>query len=1063
MSKFRNIARRFTNLTAVFLLVMWQAVFAFSPLLQPQTASASYSSGSGKVEVIKDISPNSDTGRFNLIIDGPETGDTVTVNNQGDGGSTGERVVKKDSVIVKETAVTGTALTSYNTTIVCRDLNGTGITPLVSSSPTGATSRQATFTLAEDADVVCIITNSLITGTITLNKVVTKNNGGTAGANDFGLSIGGTSVTSGQTLTRTPGSYAINEAGLTGYSFVGITGTGCPTQLGGNVTLTNGQNITCTITNDDIAPTITLTKVVTNNNGGSAGADDFGLSVGGSAVASGSTTSVAANTPVAIDEDGLTGYSFVSITGDEQCPSVLGGTVTLNEGEDITCTITNDDIAPTITVTKVVSNPYGTALGASAFPLFVNDTSVTSGEAYTTFDAGSYAITETQQTGYAFTGVDGDCILDEGGIISILLSLAGASTCTLTNTAIQPQLIVIKNVINDNNGNADASDFTMNVTATNPDDASFPGDEQGTTIGLDEGAYSVDEDANLGYTKTLGNDCSGTISIGETKTCTITNDDIAPTITLTKVVTNNNGGSAGADDFGLSVGGSAVASGSTTSVAANTPVAIDEDGLTGYSFVSITGDEQCPSVLGGTVTLNEGEDITCTIINTRDTGSITVTKFAYPSPDVDETNFTINLRDDTEDNNVVHTSNLSDRESDTFEVVTGSYSLTEELIPAGWALDSAYCIKLGVADSLPINLLDVNITVDKDDNIRCSFTNVKPATVIVTKYNDYNRNGEKDGNEPVLEGWNFCLEQYNNSQSNGISELAYDEDYPIPMFCEDGTQEITDANGVATFTNVKPEKGYFYSLSEQPKDGWHWSNTYCEYQNQDDSGYPDGDNNYDVHVSPGETLECFVGNYRDPVLNLTKSNNRPNPTVVGDTVTYTLIASLPAESGALFGATVTDLPPAGFVYVPGSWTAVSNLRGNLRTLGVTTEPTYGSPGTWQLGDMLPGEVVTLTYLAKIASTVSDGTYPDIAFAQGCALPVGEGCDSDEVIYSNVHRVNTPFVDTKVTVGSPKVLAASVLVNTGSPLNFGYALTAMAFILIGVATAKRRNPLKGGAK
>jgi hypothetical protein len=35
----------------------------------------------------------------------------------------------------------------------------------------------------------------------------------------------------------------------------------------------------------------------------------------------------------------------------------------------------------------------------------------------------------------------------------------------------------------------------------------------------------VDEADALGYTKSLSADCSGTIADGETKTCTITNDD----------------------------------------------------------------------------------------------------------------------------------------------------------------------------------------------------------------------------------------------------------------------------------------------------------------------------------------------------------------------------------------------------------------------------------------------------------------------------------------------------------------------------------------------------------
>src|SRR5437879_1066399 len=83
--------------------------------------------------------------------------------------------------------------------------------------------------------------------------------------------------------------------------------------------------------------TITLNKVVINNNGGTAGVNAFGLTVGGVAVNSAATTTVGANTPIALNEAGLAGYSFISLTGDAKCPSVLGGTATLDEGENITC------------------------------------------------------------------------------------------------------------------------------------------------------------------------------------------------------------------------------------------------------------------------------------------------------------------------------------------------------------------------------------------------------------------------------------------------------------------------------------------------------------------------------------------------------------------------------------------------------------------------------------------------------------------------------------------------------------------------------------------------------
>ncbi|MBT8062193.1 MAG: hypothetical protein KJO85_05870, partial [Gammaproteobacteria bacterium] len=98
------------------------------------------------------------------------------------------------------------------------------------------------------------------------------------------------------------------------------------------------------------APTLTLIKNVINDNLGNLGPDDFGISVGGAGVTSGATNPYDANTPLAINEILPEGYEFVSITGDAKCPVGLGGTVTLDEGEDVTCTITNDDIEPAVPV-----------------------------------------------------------------------------------------------------------------------------------------------------------------------------------------------------------------------------------------------------------------------------------------------------------------------------------------------------------------------------------------------------------------------------------------------------------------------------------------------------------------------------------------------------------------------------------------------------------------------------------------------------------------------------------------------------------------------------------------
>jgi alpha-tubulin suppressor-like RCC1 family protein len=90
-------------------------------------------------------------------------------------------------------------------------------------------------------------------------------------------------------------------------------------------------------------------------------------------------------------------------------------------------------------------------------------------------------------------------------------------------------LIVVKQVVNDNGGTAAASDWTMTVTGGHATPASFPGaGVPGTTVTLDAGAYSVSESGPSGYSATASADCTGNITAGQTKTCTITDDDRPP-------------------------------------------------------------------------------------------------------------------------------------------------------------------------------------------------------------------------------------------------------------------------------------------------------------------------------------------------------------------------------------------------------------------------------------------------------------------------------------------------------------------------------------------------------
>ena len=94
-------------------------------------------------------------------------------------------------------------------------------------------------------------------------------------------------------------------------------------------------------------------------------------------------------------------------------------------------------------------------------------------------------------------------------------------------------LTVIKHVINDSSGIAVAGDFTIAIqgVTVQTGSAEFPGQESpGTTVTVDTGNYDVTEiNGPPDYSATYSTDCSGILADGDSKTCTITNNDV-PTV-----------------------------------------------------------------------------------------------------------------------------------------------------------------------------------------------------------------------------------------------------------------------------------------------------------------------------------------------------------------------------------------------------------------------------------------------------------------------------------------------------------------------------------------------------
>ena len=526
---------------------------------------------------------------------------------------------------VGETAGTGTTLSDYTAVI------------------SGACAADGTISLRPGDNATCTITNKR-RPKLTVIKHVVNDDGGLKAASDFSITVTGTNVqpsatfagadAPGTTVTLDPGSYSVDEAADSGYTKT--LGAGC------SGTLAYGDEATCTITNDDKPGTLTVIKHVINDNGGSASASDFSMTVTGTNVQP-SATFAGAESPGTTVTLNAGSYSVDEAANSAYTKSIgsdCSGTIA--NGETKSCTITNDDKPGTLIVIKHVINDNGGSKTAADFSMTVTGGNVQPGATFAgaespgttvTLNAGSYGVDEAADSGYT-KSLGSDC---SGSIAN-----GETKTCTITNDDKPGTLTVIKHVINDNGGAKTAADFSMMVTGANVQPgATFPGAESpGTTVTLNAGSYSVDEAADSGYTKSIGSDCSGSIANGETKSCTITNDDKPGTLVVKKHVINDNGGTSTAGDFSLTVTGTNVQPGATfPGSESGTTVTLDAgsysvDEAAFFGYAKTVGANCSGSVANG-------ETKNCTITN--DDIQPTITIFKSLSPATDPGRFNLNI------------------------------------------------------------------------------------------------------------------------------------------------------------------------------------------------------------------------------------------------------------------------------------------------------------------------------------------------------------------------------------------------------------------------------------
>ncbi len=413
--------------------------------------------------------------------------------------------------------------------------NGWVATQVSCVQSNGTVKNNTAFTIANGATVTCTFTNAKLP-TLELRKTVVNDNGGTATAANFQGKVNGQNIAWSTATTTVPGSYTASETtAVNGYA-PSVWSTDCAAD--GSVTLAYGDNKVCSITNDDIAPSLTLVKEVTNDNGGTAVASDWTL-----VATDYDSVSPDAGTYNLSESGGPSGYTQTSLTCSNTGIAPVTS-VTLSLDEDVTCTFVNDDVAPTLTLVKTVINDNGGQKLVSDFPLFIDVTPVISGATSTLAAGVQYTASETSQAGYSASSWGGNCASDG----TITLSVGEVATCTITNDDIAPTLTIVK----------DAT----------------PNDLQNFVFDGTLGAFTLDDDSGVSEADDVYSNSK-----------TFTNVEANINYTVTETLPN---------PFWSFEGVSCVINGSETS----------------YPFTSIAN--------GLTVNLGLDQDVTCTISNLKE-------------------------------------------------------------------------------------------------------------------------------------------------------------------------------------------------------------------------------------------------------------------------------------------------------------------------------------------------------------------------------------------------------------------------------------------------------------
>jgi uncharacterized repeat protein (TIGR01451 family) len=612
-------------------------------------------------------------------------------------------------------------------------------------------------------------------------------------------------------------------------------------------------------------------------------------------------------------------------------------TFKVDPGETVTCTFTNTKQAE-ISVKKV-TDPSG---DPATFG-FTGDITATLGDGQTA-DAfvapGTYHVTEGAKTGWNLSNISCDNGNSSGvtatGVATFVVTAGQHVTCTYTNT--KRATITVKKVT-DPAGDPATFGFTGDITAT-------LGDGQSADASVAPGTYHVTEAAKTGWNLTditcdngnsSGAKATGVatfvVTAGQHVTCTYTNTK-QTTITVKKLTDPSEDpatfGFTGDITATLGDGQSADAS-----VAPGT-YHVTEGANAGWDLTDITCDSEGSSGVTATgvatFVVTAGQHVTCTFTNSR-RPTITVNKRLVPTTDTGTFNFAID--EQTFDNGGDGYSNNGT--TGAVDVSPGTHAISESGngntnasdYASTWSCSNE---QTGTGTSIDLSALSYG------DNVTCTFTNTRLATLIVVKNVDNSNGGGSKGPGDF-----------------SIHVTAAGLELP-------GSPAAGSSSGT-TYSGLMPGT---YKVSEDAVSGYSLTGI---------SGcLADGS----VVLEAGATVTCTLTNTSaappppPPVtpppapridLAITKTGT-PNPVTVGSGITWTMIVTNNGPNGAT-GVTVADPVPAGTTFV-----SVSTSQGTC---------TGGAVVNCQLGSMAVGTSVTITLVTTAGTT---GTLTNTATTVG---------------------------------------------------------------------------------